>query len=359
MSEPVASEVLKRARPKGKRANREALEVREMQLGELVGRLGSAILEVDDFHALLTEATEQIATAAEAEYVSIQLEQAGSRWEWRWDRHGVVPAGFAPRPDPRISSAGHRSEVRTTGLQGVGLRSVIVAPVSISRDEVLVLCVGFGGDGKLLVNEDLRGVEAVASVLALGASRHAFQQLSVMDPWTRLYNRRWLERTLPAEIERVRRYRQPLSVVALDVDEFKRVNDSLGHAAGDKVLLAVTRVLQESIRSCDAAVRLGGDEFLLVLPETGAAGVSRIARRIEERVRALSFGDAREPFRVTVSGGAAYADVHSTADSLLDEADRVLYAAKAEGRDRILVPEPAPASEEALRIVRGSRPAGL
>lgn len=330
-----------------------------MRLGELVGRLGNAILEVDDFHALLSEAPERIAEAADAAFVSLQLEQNGSRWEWRWDRHGLVPAGFSPRPDPRVSSAGHRCEVRTTGLEDAGLRSAVVAPVSIARDEMLVLCVGFGGEGRVLVSEDLRALEALASVLALGASRHAFQQLAVLDPWTRLYNRRWLETALPAELERVRRYRQPLSIVALDVDQFKRVNDTLGHAAGDKVLLAVARVLQESIRSCDSAVRLGGDEFLLVLPETNAPGVARIARRIQERVRALSFGDARSSFRITLSGGAAYADALSTADSLLESADRALYGAKKSGRNRIVLPEPAPARDEEMRIVRGARSPGI
>ena len=331
-----------------------------MELGELVGRLGGAILGVDDFHALLQEATEQIANAAEAEFVSIQLEQGGSRWEYRFDRHGLVPPGFVPRPAARVSAAGHRSELLTAGLDEVGLRCAVVAPISISKDEALVLCVGFGEPGRVLPVDDVRAFEALASVLALGASRHAFQQLAVADPWTRLYNRRWLEIALPSELERVRRYRQPLSVIALDIDHFKRINDTHGHTTGDKVLLGIARVLQESIRSCDSAVRIGGDEFLLVLPETGTSGVARIARRIEERVRQLSFGDARNPVRVTVSGGAAYADGLSTPEALLDAADRALYAAKADGRDRITVPEPEPAREEDQRVLRGtSRAAGL
>jgi diguanylate cyclase (GGDEF)-like protein len=328
-----------------------------MELGELVGRLGSAILGVDDFHALLQEATELIATSAGAEFVSVQLELSGSRWEYRWNRSGLVPASFAPRPAARVSAAGHRSEVLTAGMSEVGLRCAVVAPVTLSKDDGLVLCVGFGEPGRLLRNEDLRAFEAVAAVLALGASRHGYQQMAVADPWTRLYNRRWLDLTLPAELERVRRYRQPLAVVALDIDHFKKINDTHGHATGDKVLLGVSRALQDCIRSCDAAVRIGGDEFLLILPETSAPGVTRIARRIEERVRQLSFGDARKPVRVTISGGASYADGLSTPDALVEEADRVLYAAKAEGRDRILVPEPQPPREDLLHIVRsGVRP---
>ena len=323
-----------------------------MELGELVGRLGSAILGVDDFQALLQEATELIATTAGAEFVSIQLEQSGSRYEYRWDRHGLVPASFAPRPAARTTAAGHRSEVLTAGMSEVGLRCAVMVPVAISKDDGLVLCVGFGEPGRILPMGDIRALEAVAGVLALGASRHGFQQLAVMDPWTRLYNRRWLDMTLPAELERVRRYRQPLAVIALDIDHFKGVNDKHGHSTGDKVLSGVARALQESIRSCDAAVRLGGDEFLLVLPETGAPGVTRIARRIEERVRQLSFGDARNPVRVTLSGGASYADGLSTPEALIDEADRALYAAKADGRDRIIVPEPSPAREDLLRVVR-------
>ena len=100
-----------------------------MELGELVGRLGSAILGVDDFQALLQEATELIATAAGAEFVSIQLEQSGSRYEYRWDRHGLVPASFAPRPAARTTAAGHRSEVLTAGMSEVGLRCAVMVPV--------------------------------------------------------------------------------------------------------------------------------------------------------------------------------------------------------------------------------------
>lgn len=330
-----------------------------MELGELVGRLGSAILEVDDFHTLLQEATELIARSSGAEFVSVQLEQGGSRWEYRWDSHGQVPAGFSPRPAGRVSAAGRRSEVLTAGMAEVGLRCAVVAPVALSKDDGLVLCVGFGEPGRILPAEDLRAFEAVAAVLALGASRHGYQQMAVADPWTRLYNRRWLDITLPAELERVRRYRQPLAVIALDIDHFKQINDTHGHGTGDKVLLGVARALQESIRSCDAAVRLGGDEFLLLLPETGASGVTRIARRIEERVRQLSFGDARNPVRVTISGGAAYADGLSTPDALIEDADQALYAAKADGRDRIIVPEQTPAREDLLRVVRtGPRIAG-
>jgi diguanylate cyclase (GGDEF)-like protein len=108
-------------------------------------------------------------------------------------------------------------------------------------------------------------------------------------------------------------------------------------------------------------VRTGGDEFLIVLPATGASGAGKIASRILERVRGLSFGDAREPLRVTISGGVALADGTSTVESLTHEADRNLYAAKRAGRDGIHVPELTPAFEDAplLAFRDRRRQAGL
>jgi diguanylate cyclase (GGDEF)-like protein len=321
------------------------------QLGRLVSQLATAMLEVEDFQALLQEATEEIASAVKADFVAIHLEQSGSRYEFRFDRGGKVPSSFSPLAATRIAEAvGRRSQVihdanARAGLADAGLKAAIVTPVAIGKDETLHLCVAFGGHGRALSPDEVEGLESIASLLALGASRHGFQQLAVYDPFTKLYNRRYLEGALPAELERARRYRQPLALLAIDIDHFKQINDRHGHPAGDKVLSEISRVLLESIRSCDAAVRYGGDEFLVIFPATPATGARRIAARILERIRALSFGDARAPFRVTVSGGVALADGASTADTLLAEADRNLYLAKRE-RDDIHVPELTPVFDE-------------
>jgi diguanylate cyclase (GGDEF)-like protein len=323
--------------------------------------LGTAVLGVEDFEGLLQEATEEVSASLGAEFVSIHLEQGGHRWEYRFDRHGRVPASFAPQLPPRLVEAtGCRSQVLTSGaakgLAEAGLRCAVVTPVPISREEALTLCVAFGEPGRVLVGEDLEGLEEIATVLALGASRATFQALAVYDPATGLYNKRWLDASLPGEVERARRYKQPFALLLLDVDRFKQINDVHGHLTGDKTLAEVARVLTESIRSCDAAARIGGDEFAILLPATGATGAERIARRILERVRGLSLGDALTPVRVTVSGGVALVDGQSTAQSLFVEADQALYAAKRSGRDAVQVPERTPVFDEEIAMAdRGRR----
>ncbi len=332
-------------------------------LNSLVSKLAGAILEVEDFHVLLDDATGEIARAAEADFVALHLEQAGSRYEFRYDRAGRVPAGFSAHTQPQVAqAAGRRSQILTAGMAGAsgfataGLRCGVLTPVACGKDELLTLFVAFGEPGRILQGADVEALEGLANVLALGASRHGFQQLAVYDPWTRLYNRRFLEAALPGEVERARRYRQPFALLALDVDHFKEVNDLHGHPAGDRVLAEIAKVLLDCTRSCDSAVRIGGDEFLVLLPATSLSGVRRISDRILERIRALSFGDAREPFRVTVSGGVAMADTHSTVESLTAEADRALYVAKRAGRDAIRLPEKAPVFDDGAVIeVRNRR----
>lgn len=332
-------------------------------MNSLVAKLAGAILEVEDFHVLLDDATGEIARAAEADFVAIHLEQGGSRYEFRYDRSGRVAATFAAHTQPQVAqAAGRRSQILTAGMPGAtqfaasGLRCAVLTPISCGKDELLTLFVAYGEPGRVLQAADVEALEALATVLALGASRHGFQQLAVYDPWTRLYNRRYLEAALPGEVERARRYRQPFALLAMDVDHFKEVNDLHGHPAGDRVLAEIAKVLLQSTRSCDAAVRTGGDEFLVLLPATSLTGVRRIADRILERIRALSFGDAREPFKVTVSGGVAMADMHSTVQSLTQEADRALYTAKRAGRDAIRLPEKTPIFDDGAVIeVRNRR----
>lgn len=322
-------------------------------LNKLVTRLGAAILSVEDFQSLLQEATEEIAAAVPADFVSVQLEQGGSRWEWRFDRTGRVPATFAPRPAARLAeTAGRPAQVLAVGMPGTqgfadaGLRCGVITPVSLGKTDGLTLFVGFAEPGHILQNGELDAVESLAMLLAVGASRHAFQQMAVNDPWTGLYNRRFLETALPGELERALRYRQHFALLALDIDHFKEINDRHGHPMGDRVLAALAGAIKDSIRSCDAAVRIGGDEFLVLLPGTTASGARRIGRRLLDRIRALRFGDARDSFGVTVSGGVALANAHATAESIQAEADRALYEAKRGGRDAIRFPEATPLIDE-------------
>ncbi|MBX7056737.1 MAG: GGDEF domain-containing protein [Leptospirales bacterium] len=154
------------------------------------------------------------------------------------------------------------------------------------------------------------------------------------DELTGLFNRRYLEKALPREVKRAQRHQSPLSVLILDIDDFKKYNDVYGHAAGDEVMRSVARILHENFRSEDIACRYGGEEFVVILPETDCKQALAVAGRFVECVR-----DTRFEFgAVTVSGGIAQLPLHGDSGGLLMlQADRALYRAKSEGKNSVLV----------------------
>ncbi|WP_199562433.1 diguanylate cyclase, partial [Micromonospora deserti] len=180
------------------------------------------------------------------------------------------------------------------------------------------------------------------------------QRLSLTDPLTGLWNYRYLRESIRREVERANRFGRMLSVLALDLDRFKEVNDTHGHAAGDAVLAEFARRVRGEIREVDLAFRQGGEEFVVLLPETDARGATIVAERLGAAVRGTPItvdghGDAPVPVPVTVSIGiAVYPDHAGTGQQVLDAADDALYAAKAAGRDTWRVataPPPVPARE--------------
>src|SRR5262249_4175591 len=152
------------------------------------------------------------------------------------------------------------------------------------------------------------------------------------DPLTGLTNRHGGELALQRELARARREKRSVSLVLLDVDHLKQVNDTRGYAVGDRVLRSVARIATDCIRASDLVVRWGGEEFLVVLPGVAADG----ARDIGERVRSRIEHADQEPLGITISGGIS--EVHSPEDLLvaLARADAQLHRAKAEGRNRVL-----------------------
>lgn len=169
-------------------------------------------------------------------------------------------------------------------------------------------------------------------VMRLREGREALERLSITDSLTKLYNRRHLMETLATEIQRCRRHKRSLSVVMVDVDEFKKYNDVFGHLAGDKVLAAVATVLRESTRDVDCVARYGGEEFLLVLPETQADGAAQVSERIRERLAKTEFGEGK----ITLSIGIAeFPSDGDSPEGVIASADAAMYEAKGAGRDRV------------------------
>jgi diguanylate cyclase (GGDEF)-like protein len=174
---------------------------------------------------------------------------------------------------------------------------------------------------------------------ALQQREQRLQEQAISDPLTGLYNRRYLSEFLPRELARSGRNATPVAVILIDLDHFKRVNDTFGHEAGDIVLTAVGNLLKANVRGSDIACRYGGEEFALILPETDVDAAARRAEGIRMQISVLKLGHAGKPLgKVTASFGIAmFPDHAQDTDELLRVADVALYAAKGAGRNRVLV----------------------
>lgn len=161
-------------------------------------------------------------------------------------------------------------------------------------------------------------------------------RLSISDSLTKAYNRQYLFQRLPDELDRARRYGDALSVLLFDVDRFKVLNDTHGHAAGDFVLKEVVRVAQAAIRDVDGLVRYGGEEFLLLLPKTPMPGALQMAERLRAAIATTALPWSDKQLQVTASFGVAELRTGENDEELLRRADEALYAAKAAGRNRVV-----------------------
>lgn len=212
---------------------------------------------------------------------------------------------------------------------------VLVQPVVAGREVVGRLRLYGGPRG--LGNDDAE--TAVWLAAALGPVLKSLllveetQRLATTDPLTGLNNRRTIEAALQVEVHRASRYGSPVSVILCDVDRFKSINDTFGHPTGDEVLCALARTLQQSLREVDVVGRWGGEEFLIVLPETDVAGALIVAERLCAAIRAISPFHAGPP-SVTMSAGVATYSLGTTRDAFLRQVDSALYEAKRTGRDR-------------------------
>ncbi|MCP5251355.1 MAG: diguanylate cyclase [Burkholderiales bacterium] len=164
------------------------------------------------------------------------------------------------------------------------------------------------------------------------------EELCVTDSLTGLYNRSKLNQIISDEISRSHRNKRPFTILMIDIDYFKELNDSLGHIAGDEILATVSRTLTQSIRSIDFAARYGGDEFIIVLTETTAKEATITAERIRAQVSEISCSVVNKPINVTLSIGIAQSELKDTSPTdLITRADNALYEAKKAGRNQARV----------------------
>ncbi len=234
-----------------------------------------------------------------------------------------APSPGTPRPVPSPES---------TAVQQYVQQSDEVDTLMQSFSRMLVTIEQQASD----VNEYARRLDAAYKELESTSAQ--LKEFSFKDEVTGLYNRRFFSIRLEEEVSRYRRFNHPVSVVLLDLDGFKAVNDDLGHAAGDETLRAMAEILLKQSRGINVICRYGGDEFAVLLVETSKSGARLYADRIRYVLSTWTFSHGR---RVTASFGIASLpeDVAPAADELIRAADEALYAAKRAGKNRVSVHE--------------------
>jgi diguanylate cyclase (GGDEF)-like protein len=229
----------------------------------------------------------------------------------------------------------------TADMRGIvekhAIRSLLIVPIQ-TKDAVLGAFVSLATESRTFTNEDVATASAIADFTAIALENAGLfselQRSAITDPLTGVYNTRFFHEVLGRETARADRYSTPLSLLMIDIDTFKLVNDTFGHVVGNKVLTQVAKTLEHTVRNTDFVFRCGGDEFGVVLPGTDQDGGMRVAQKIlnkvetSEMLTALGYSG-----RVTVSIGLSEYRRGSHFETLVAEADQALYMSKRASRN--------------------------
>jgi diguanylate cyclase (GGDEF)-like protein len=257
---------------------------------------------------------------------------------------GALAVYAGPAEQASLTTAGPGQTVGELAAIDGGPRSATVVAARPSRVVEIegaifraVLARSHRASLNLLVQVSRRVRETNAALETRRRAQEQLRRQSLVDPLTGLHNRRWLDEMLVRLVTRAAQGAEPLSVVMVDIDHFKRLNDGWGHPAGDVALVAVANELRRRVRPTDAVARYGGEEFAIVLPRTGADEAVIAADRFREAIAfcGIVLPDGTTLPRVTVSCGVAALQGGETAAALLARADEALYAAKNAGRNRV------------------------
>lgn len=238
--------------------------------------------------------------------------------------------------DRAVSSRFIQSVARTGGE--------IIAPILHGHKMLGLVVIGAKHSNQIFTDSETEIIVGLSNFLATGLWNARLyklkERMSLTDPLTGLYNRRHLEDSLKKEISRARRFHHPLSLVMLDVDDFKNYNDRLGHPSGDLLLKHLANVLAGTVRRSDTVARYGGEEFCIILPELAAAEARRFSERIRKVISSHPFEqrDVQPKGNITISlGTATFPNDASYMKDLIIKADTALYEAKENGRNRVAV----------------------
>jgi diguanylate cyclase (GGDEF)-like protein len=267
-------------------------------------------------------------------------------------------ARLMARPKTNVVDGRSDSEPRMTSI-----RPLAAVPLLFQERFLGVLLVRSHESTRVWQENEVLLLQTVADQVAV-AVNHArlFGQLQLQaltDELTGCFNRRSFEMQLERDLQMAARLRLPLSLILIDIDKFKDVNDTYGHEAGDQVLRVLANNLREELRGVDTAARYGGEEFAVILPQAGPEGALLVAERLRAKVESMVIPHVGQ---ITVSlGVATFPSNASSRDTLVVTADRALYDAKHSGRNRVCMPhsDPAPGPDEAFNHGSVANPADL
>jgi diguanylate cyclase (GGDEF)-like protein len=232
-------------------------------------------------------------------------------------------------------AAGRRHRYRTDSFAAL--------PIMAGPDVLGVLCVTDREGDRPFSSEDVSNLEVMIAPVALALAReraerqaHLYAQAAIVDPTSGLFNRPYFQSRLEEELQRSSRHATPVSLLMIDIDAFKTINDTFGHIAGDTVIRDVSDILRRSVRLFDVCARYGGEEFAVLMPGSGIESATAIAERIRRRIHAYHSTDhGLANLRVTVSIGVAESRRGAAAREMIERADNALYAAKRAGKNRV------------------------
>ncbi len=216
----------------------------------------------------------------------------------------------------------------------------IIVPLRFKYQINGILCIAKKekGFGSRYTDDEIRYIDIIAGFASVAIENARLYEMATLDRKTGLYNHGFFQNRLVEEMERAERYKSDLTLMILDVDHFKQINDTHGHMKGDEVLVQIARTLREQIRTYDIPARFGGEEFMIILPETDSEKALIVAERLRRSIEKINYKSSRGNFNVTASIGVT-SYVHSsdlTEDIFIERSDQALYRAKEKGRNQVV-----------------------
>jgi diguanylate cyclase (GGDEF)-like protein len=327
---------------------------RQNELEMAINRISSAISSTLELESILQSAVEEVGMALNARRAALVLWQEGTskpegmsvyertdeadRENCEDAAHNIEAAGEEADSNDmaaQLSDSGHLSARESA--ESLQLPGPLEIPITYRNSVIGVLAVEDDCPGRIWEDEEMLMARTVSDQLAVAIS-HArlFRQVSTQamtDALTGLYNHRYFQERLDREIKLADRNNDQVSLILLDLDHLKRINDTHGHRSGDNTLCHVAKVMQSTVREVDICVRYGGEEFVVILPQCGREGAITVAERLREAIASTHLPKIGQ---VTASiGVATYPAAARAKEELIEMADRAMYLAKAAGRNRV------------------------